>query len=124
MNHGWSIPSRPPSVQQEREVSCEVSNQKPISTAVLRVAAYSFKELRLWIMLRKSEKKALSSLFLLCIGAPLALDRFYETGPADGLLGILGFVVSLVTVVGLAIWAVLVFSKMFRLLKDFSREGE
>ena len=75
-------------------------------------------------MLRKSEKKALSSLFLLCIGAPLALDRFYEAGPAEGLLGILGFIVSLVTVVGLAVWAVFVFSKMFRLLKDFSREGE
>ena len=75
-------------------------------------------------MLRKSEKNALSSLFLLCIGAPLALDRFYESGPGDGLLGILGFTISLVTVVGLIVWGVLVFAKMFRLLKDFSREGE
>jgi hypothetical protein len=75
-------------------------------------------------MLRKSEKKALSSLFLLCIGAPLALDRFYETGPGDGVLGILGFIISLVTVVGLIVWGILVFAKMFRLLKDFSSEGE
>jgi hypothetical protein len=75
-------------------------------------------------MLRKSEKKALVSLFLLCIGAPLALDRFYETGPGAGLLGILGFTISLLTVFGLIVWAVFLFSKMFHLLNEFSREGE
>lgn len=70
-------------------------------------------------MLRKSEKEALVSIFLLSIGAPLALDRFFESGAVEGILGIIGFIVSLVTVVGLAVWLFLVIRKEFVLLQTF-----
>jgi hypothetical protein len=78
-----------------------IKNQVP--GAALLISGHPAKRYH-FPMLRKSEKNALSSLFLLCIGAPLALDRFYESGPGDGLLGILGFIISLVTILGLIVW--------------------
>ena len=70
-------------------------------------------------MLRKAEKQALASLFLLFFGAPLALDRFYESGVTEGILGIIGFIISLVTVIGLVVWLFLVVRKEFVLLRRF-----
>ena len=70
-------------------------------------------------MLRKGEKKALTRLFLLGVGAPIGLDRFYEGDVTGGFLAILGFVLAAVTVVGLFIWIFPFFAKTFRLLRDF-----
>ena len=73
-------------------------------------------------MLRKTEKKALTRLFLLGVGAPIGLDRFYEGDVTGGFLAILGFVLSVVTVVGLFIWIFPFVSKTFRLLREFEAE--
>jgi hypothetical protein len=54
-------------------------------------------------MLRKKEKQTLTRLFLLGVGAPIGLDRFYEGDVTGGFLAILGFLVALVTVVGLLV---------------------
>ena len=43
-------------------------------------------------MLRKKEKQTLTRLFLLGVGAPIGLDRFYEGDVTGGFLAILGFV--------------------------------
>ena len=70
-------------------------------------------------MLRKKEKKALTRLFLLGIGAPIGLDRFYEGNITGGFLAILGFIVAAITVVGLLVWIFPFISKTFELLRDF-----
>lgn len=70
-------------------------------------------------MLRKDEKQALATLFLLFLGAPLALDRFYESGVTEGILGIIGFIISAATLIGLPIWLFLVVRKEFVLLRRF-----
>ena len=75
-------------------------------------------------MLRKHEKKALASLFLLSFGAVFCLDRFYESGVSDGLLGLLGVLIAFFSVIGIVIWAILVFAKMFRLLRKFTEDDE
>ncbi len=72
-------------------------------------------------MLRKHEKEALASLFLLTFGGVLCLDRFYEGGIGEGLIGLLGVVIAFVSVIGIIIWAILLFSKMFRLLRKFTQ---
>tara|TARA_Y100001968_G_C18758136_1_gene436497 strand:+ start:160 stop:384 length:225 start_codon:yes stop_codon:yes gene_type:complete len=73
-------------------------------------------------MLRKTEKKALTRLFLLGVGAPIGLDRFYEGDVTGGFLAILGFVLAVVTVVGLFVWIFPFVSKTFRLLREFEEE--
>ena len=75
-------------------------------------------------MLRKNEKEALASLFLLSIGAVFCLDRFYESGISEGLLGLLGVVVAFASILGIIVWAILVFAKMFRLLRKFTEEDD
>ncbi len=75
-------------------------------------------------MLRKHEKEALASLFLLTFGGILCLDRFYESGVTEGLLGLLGVVIAFVSVIGIVIWAILLFSKMFRLLRKFTHDHQ
>ena len=70
-------------------------------------------------MLRKKEKQTLTRLFLLGVGAPLGLDRFYEGDVTGGFLAILGFLVALITVVGLLVWIFPLISKTFRLLREF-----
>tara|TARA_Y100001978_G_scaffold129515_1_gene115736 strand:- start:144 stop:371 length:228 start_codon:yes stop_codon:yes gene_type:complete len=70
-------------------------------------------------MLRKKEKKALTRLFLLGIGAPIGLDRFYEGDVTGGFLAILGFILAAITVVGLLIWILPFISKTFKLLREF-----
>tara|TARA_Y100001978_G_C23475251_1_gene328930 strand:- start:37 stop:264 length:228 start_codon:yes stop_codon:yes gene_type:complete len=70
-------------------------------------------------MLRIKEKKALTRLFLLGIGAPIGLDRFYEGDVTGGFLAILGFIVAAITVVGLLIWIFPFISKTFKLLREF-----
>ena len=55
-------------------------------------------------MLRKKEKQTLTRLFLLGIGAPIGLDRFYEGDVTGGFLAILGFLAAVITVVGLLVW--------------------
>ena len=75
-------------------------------------------------MLRKHEKEALASLFLLTLGGVLCLDRFYESGVSEGLLGLLGVVIAFVSVIGIIVWAVLLFSKMFRLLRKFTNDPQ
>ena len=75
-------------------------------------------------MLRKGEKKALTRLFLLVVGAPIGLDRFYEGDVTGGILAILGFLVAIATVFGLLIWIFPFFSKTFRLLRDFESVDE
>ncbi len=75
-------------------------------------------------MLRKNEKKALTRLFLLGIGAPIGLDRFYEGDVTGGFLAILGFVLAAVTVVGLFIWIFPFATKIFRLLREFESVEE
>ncbi len=70
-------------------------------------------------MLRKAEKRALTRLFLLGIGAPIGLDRFYEGDVTGGILAILGFVLAAITVIGLLVWIFPFVSKTFRLLKEF-----
>jgi len=54
-------------------------------------------------MLRKKEKQALTRLFLLGIGAPIGLNRFYEGDLTGGFLVILGFLAALITVLGLLV---------------------
>ena len=63
-------------------------------------------------MLKKKEKQTLTRLFLLGVGAPIGLDRFYEGDVTGGFLAILGFLVALITVVGLLLW-LLLFLKLF-----------
>ena len=75
-------------------------------------------------MLRKAEKKALTRLFLLGVGAPIGLDRFYEGDVTGGFLAILGFLIALITVVGLLVWIFPFVSKTFRLLKEFESANE
>jgi hypothetical protein len=70
-------------------------------------------------MLSKKEKKTLTRLFLLGVGAPIGLDRFYEGDVTGGFLAIVGFVAALITVVGLLVWIFPVVSKTFRLLREF-----
>ncbi len=70
-------------------------------------------------MMRKEEKKALTRLFLLGVGAPLGLDRFYEGDFTGGFLAIIGFILAVVTILGLFIWMVPFFRKIFFLLKEF-----
>ena len=70
-------------------------------------------------MLRKKEKQTLTRLFLLGVGAPIGLDRFYEGDITGGFLAILGFIVALITVVGLLVWIFPFVSKNFRLLREF-----
>ena len=70
-------------------------------------------------MFRKSEKKALVRLFLLGVGAPIGLDRFYDGDVTGGFLAIVGFVLAAVTIVGLLIWIFPFMSKTFRLLREF-----
>jgi hypothetical protein len=71
------------------------------------------------LMLRKKEKQTLTRLFLLGVGAPIGLDRFYEGDVTGGLLAILGFILALITVVGLLVWIIPFISKTFRLLREF-----
>ena len=73
----------------------------------------------LLFMLRKKEKQTLSRLFLLGVGAPIGLDRFYEGDVTGGFLAILGFLAALITVVGLLVWIFPFISKTFRLLREF-----
>ncbi len=75
-------------------------------------------------MLRKHEKEALASLFLLSFGAVFCLDRFYESGVSEGFLGLLGVLISFLSIIGIVVWAVLVFAKMFRLLRKFTRDDD
>ena len=75
-------------------------------------------------MLRKAEKEALTRLFLLGVGAPIGLDRFYEGDVTGGFLAILGFLLALITVVGLLVWIFPFVSKTFRLLKEFESANE
>ena len=70
-------------------------------------------------MLKKNEKKALTRLFLLGVGAPIGLDRFYEGDVTGGFLAILGFIVAAITLVGLLVWLIPFISKTFRLLREF-----
>ncbi len=70
-------------------------------------------------MLSTTEKKALTRLFLLGVGAPIGLDRFYEGDVTGGFLAILGFLLAAITVFGLLIWVFPFFSKTFRLLREF-----
>ena len=53
------------------------------------------------------------------VGAPIGLDRFYEGDVTGGFLAILGFLVALVTVVGLLVWIFPFISKVFHLLREF-----
>ena len=75
-------------------------------------------------MLKKTEKKALTRLFLLGVGAPIGLDRFYDGDVTGGCLAILGFSIALLTVVGLLIWIFPFLSKTFRLLREFESADE
>ena len=75
-------------------------------------------------MLRKHEKEALASLFLLSFGSVFCLDRFYESGISEGLLGLLGVLIAFLSVIGIAIWAVMVIAKIFRLLRKFTQEDD
>lgn len=70
-------------------------------------------------MFKKTEKKVITRLFLLGLGAPLGLDRFYDGDITGGFLAILGFLLALITVVGLLIWIFPFISKIFRLLREF-----
>ncbi|ABX08584.1 hypothetical protein [Prochlorococcus marinus] len=75
-------------------------------------------------MLLKGEKAALTRLFLLGIGAPLGLDRFYEGDITGGFLAILGFTIAVITIIGLLIWIVPFLGKTFRLLREFESTTE
>ena len=70
-------------------------------------------------MFRRSEKKILTRLFLLGVGAPIGLDRFYEGDITGGFLAIIGFSIAFVTVLGLIIWLFPFIAKVFRLLREF-----
>jgi len=67
----------------------------------------------------RSEKKILTRLFLLGVGAPIGLDRFYEGDITGGFLAIIGFSIAFVTVLGLIIWLFPFIAKVFRLLREF-----
>ena len=82
------------------------------------------KPLFIFFMLRKKEKQTLTRLFLLGVGAPIGLDRFYEGDVTGGFLAILGFLVALITVVGLLVWIFPFISKTFRLLREFENAEE
>ena len=75
-------------------------------------------------MFKKTEKKAITRLFLLGVGAPIGLDRFYDGDVTGGFLAILGFLIALLTVVGLLVWIFPFFSKTFRLLREFESADE
>ena len=75
--------------------------------------------LTILFMLRKKEKQTLTRLFLLGVGAPIGLDRFYEGDVTGGFLAILGFLLALITVLGLFVWIFPFISKTFRLLREF-----
>ena len=45
-------------------------------------------------MLRKKEKKALASIFMLLIGWPVGLDQFFEGNNEKGISTIIGWIVS------------------------------
>jgi TM2 domain-containing membrane protein YozV len=70
-------------------------------------------------MLKPKEKQAITRLALLFIGAPLALDRFYEGDITGGILAILGLWLLFWLVIPLLIWFVLVVRKAFSLLREF-----
>ncbi len=70
-------------------------------------------------MLQINEKKALTRLFLLGVGAPIGLDRFYEGDVLGGCLAIIGFLLALITVFGLLIWIFPFIGKIFQLLRQF-----
>lgn len=70
-------------------------------------------------MFSRSEKKILTRLFLLGVGAPIGLDRFYEGDITGGFLAIIGFSIAFVTVLGLIIWLFPFIAKVFRLLREF-----
>tara|TARA_B100000927_G_C16276136_1_gene393565 strand:- start:20 stop:256 length:237 start_codon:yes stop_codon:yes gene_type:complete len=70
-------------------------------------------------MFRRSEKKILTRLFLLGVGAPIGLDRFYEGDITGGFLAIIGFSIAFVTVLGLIIWLFPFIAKVFHLLREF-----
>ena len=72
-----------------------------------------------YLLFTKKEKQTLTRLFLLGVGAPIGLDRFYEGDVTGGLLAILGFLVALITVVGLLVWIFPFISKTFSLLREF-----
>ena len=69
--------------------------------------------------LRKKEKQTLTKLFLLGIGAPIGLNRFYEEDITAGFQAISVFFVALITVVGLLVWILPFISETFRLLREF-----
>jgi len=69
--------------------------------------------------LRKKEKQTLTRLFLLGVGAPIGLDLFYKGDVKGGFLAILGFLIALLTVVGLLVWIFPFIPKTFRLLREF-----
>jgi len=71
------------------------------------------------LTLRKKEKQTLTKLFLLGIGAPIGLNRFYEEDITAGFQAISVFFVALITVVGLLAWILPFISKTFRLLREF-----
>jgi len=75
-------------------------------------------------MFNKEEKKALTRLFLLGVGAPIGLDRFYEGDITGGFLAILGFLFAAITIFGLIIWTVLFVKKTFRLLRHFESAND
>ena len=66
---------------------------------------------------RKTERKALTRLFLLEVGTPIGLERFHEGDVTGGLLAIPRFVIAFITIVGLFIWIFPFVSKTFRLLR-------
>jgi TM2 domain-containing membrane protein YozV len=74
-------------------------------------------------MLQNYEKKALTRLFLLCVGAPLALDRFYEGDVTGGILAILGLWALFWLIIPVLVWAFLVLKKIFVLLREFEGNG-
>ena len=86
---------------------------------ISRIKIVVINHLFILFMLRKKEKQTLTRLFLLGVGAPIGLDRFYEGDVTGGFLAILGFLVALITVVGLLVWIFPFISKTFRLLREF-----
>ena len=54
----------------------------------------------------------------------ICLDRFYESGASESLIGLLGVVVGFASVIGIMIWAILVFNKMFRLFRKFKEVSQ
>jgi len=74
-------------------------------------------------MLQIHEKKALTRLLLLAVGAPLALDRFYEGDVTGGILAICGLWLLWWLVIPFFIWIFLVIRKAFILLRQFEDPG-